>query len=107
MWPPTQRAFPLGTRLLAHFGGYPRAVNVWKLADGTYTRTQPTPAVVNFSTPSAAETIVHWYRGGTREEVSLAEAVALTDAGYTVEGYPSSNPLYDSGFTYDSGVLYG
>lgn len=107
MWPQTIRQNPLGTRLLAHYGGYPRAVNVWKLANGTYTQTQPVPAIVNFSVPTAAETIVHWYRGGVREEVSLAEAIALTNAGYTVEGYPPTNPLYDSGFTYDSGALYG
>lgn len=85
MYPPTIRANPLGTRLMAHFRGAPRAVNVYKLADGTYTTQQPTPTPVNHATVPANQRVVHRYRGGTTEAVSAQEKAALEAAGYVVE----------------------
>ncbi len=104
MWPPTIRANPLGTALMAHFKGYAQAVNVWKLADGTYTQQQPIPAIVNFSPVPANQRIVHVYRGGTVETVSSEEAQALRDAGYDVD---CGGVSYDTGVFYDSGAEYG
>lgn len=85
MYGPTIRANPLGTRLMAHFRPTATSVNVYKLANGTYTETQPTPSPVNHAAVPASQRIIHLYRGGTTETVSAAEKAALEAAGYTVD----------------------
>jgi hypothetical protein len=85
MYGPTIRANPLGTRLLAHFRAIPTSVNVYKLADGTYTQVQPTPSPVNHAAVPNHQRIIHLYRGGTTETVSAVEKLALEAAGYTVD----------------------
>jgi hypothetical protein len=85
MYGPTIRANPLGTRLMAHFRATATSVNVYKLADGTYTEVQPTPSPVNHAPIPDHQRIIHFYRGGTTETVSAAEKLALEAAGYQVD----------------------
>lgn len=63
------------SRLFARFRGVTRGINVWKLADGTYTQNQPEPYEDGF---------VIEYLGGHVYLVDDDEAAALTAAGYTV-----------------------
>ena len=74
---------PLGNRLMRHFPPRVGGRNLYKYADGSYDTVQRIPSIVNESTPPASQTVVHIYYGGhTGEEVSTAEAAALTAAGY-------------------------
>ena len=76
-------------RLFGFYKPHGRFVAVWKLPDGTYTQEQPFPLFLpefkqqgNF--PSGqwdAVTYVHVYQ--SPEVVSLAEAAALSAAGYS------------------------
>lgn len=54
-----------------HFAAGKRGINVWKLADGTYTEDEP-------------DEFVLVYLGAHTYTVDSAEAAALTAAGYTV-----------------------
>lgn len=84
LYPPEIRRNPLGFRLFRHYGNSPKAVNVYKCADGSYTTVQPIPAIVDHSTPPLSETVVHIYYGGTVSVVDQDEAQRLTNAGFTV-----------------------
>lgn len=77
-------------RLFGNYHPHARGLNIWKLADGSFSQDQPYPLV----TPQDAEqgvlpqgqavavTYLYVYYGGHSYQVSAAEAAALTAAGY-------------------------
>lgn len=81
----------LQRRLFGFYKPHQRGINVWKLADGTYTQDQPWPlvtpqdakeGVLPIGTTATAVTYLIVYYGGHSYQVSDAEAAALTAAGY-------------------------
>ena len=62
-------------KLMARYRGMPKAPNVFKLVDGTYTTAQPYEA-------QPGSVIAYVYLGSHTYEVTQAEADALTAAGF-------------------------
>ncbi len=61
----------LANRLARHFAPGPRGRNVWLLTDNSYTEKAPLASLIS-----------KLYHGGHANEITDAEATALTAAGY-------------------------
>ena len=99
---PEKRQNPIGYRLMRYFPSRSRGVNVFKMSDGTYRRDdvspgepypatdQPVNGVINTAWYNGVGTdmpldqphVIHIYYGAHAEQVSTAEANALSAAGY-------------------------
>lgn len=73
-------------RLFGYYQPHARGVNVWKLADGSYSQEQPYPLVTPDDVRQGVATVATYlsvYYGGHIYEVTETEADALRAAGYS------------------------
>lgn len=69
---PATQEMVLSYSLLRHFQSMPRGRNVYRLINGTFTENEP----------SDMSLVATTYLGGHNNEITDAEAAALTAAGY-------------------------
>lgn len=73
---------PIAKRVLSFYRGGLEGITVYVLNDGSVTQIQP----------EDVSTISKTYRGGYRHEITAAEAIVLTNAGYAVISDGASVP---------------
>lgn len=81
--PDAYRPVPnMSQRLFRYYRARPAGKTIYKLADGSYTESQPGTYLDASVYPADEATVLVTYLGGHSYNVTAAEAAALTTAGY-------------------------
>lgn len=72
----------ISQRLFRYYPARSRGINLYKLANGSYTTTPPSPLLDASVVPASEANVVQTYLGGHVYHVDNAEAARLTAAGY-------------------------